>query len=78
METTYGDHGIESILATLSICPTERQEQYIFAKYNEIQFGPQNVDAMWEFIDSYCINNDTAYSGQGGHLSFQRPVKKGS
>jgi hypothetical protein len=34
---TYGDQRIESILADSSICPTERQVWYIFAKYNEIQ-----------------------------------------
>jgi hypothetical protein len=76
--TAYGQLGIEAILANASICPTERQVRYMYAKFNESEFGAHNGQEMWSFISRYVTTYNDEHKHSGGCIAFEPPVKSGN
>ena len=69
---------IEAVLADASICPTERQVWYMFAKFTEEIFGAHNGTKIWEHIDTYVKEYNVRNSEQGGCIKYRPPVKSGN
>jgi len=74
----YGSQCIEAVLADASICPTERQVRYLYAKFNEMEYGAHNGFELWNFITSYVTEYKLQNDKCGGRIEFLRPKKHGN